>query len=123
MNVPAPTNRLPRREAVKWLLAATATLSLLDWRTLGASPVPAKGYGLDPNLLETYSPGDLWPLTLTETQRRSATALCDVILPSDGKSPAASELQVVDFIDEWISAPYEEQQRHREIVVGGLAWL
>lgn len=120
---PLPQKRLPRREAVKWMLAASATLSLMDWRSFGAQPGPAKGYGLDLNLLETYKAGDLWPLTLTESQRRTALALCDVILPAEGKSPAASELHVVDFIDEWISAPYEVQQHHREIVVPGLAWL
>ncbi len=117
------SSRLPRRDAIKWMLAATATVSLLDWRVLGAPAASAKGYGIDPNLLETYNPGDLWPLTLTAAQRRCATALCDVILPADGKSPAASELHVVDFIDEWISAPYESQRQHREIVVPGLAWI
>lgn len=120
---PTTPRRLPRRAAIKWMLAASATVSLLDWRSFGAPAVPAKGYGLDPNLLETYNAGDLWPLTLTEPQRRTAMALCDVIIPADGKSPAASELHVVDFIDEWISAPYEEQQYHREIVLNGLAWI
>ncbi len=88
-----------------------------------ASAGSAKGYGLDANLLETYNPGDLWPLTLTDAQRRTATALCDVIIPADDKSPAASELLVVDFIDEWISAPYDEQQQQRETIVNGLIWL
>ena len=117
------THRLPRREAIKWVLAASAAFSFFDWRAFGGAVVSAKGYGLDPNLMETYNPGDLWPLTLTEAQRRTATALGDVILPADGKSPAASELHVVDFIDEWISAPYDEQQQQREIVVNGLIWI
>ena len=117
------TNRLSRREAIKWVLAASATFSLFDWRAFGAATGSAKGYGLDPNLMETYKPGDFWPLTLTEAQRRIATALCDVIIPADDKSPAASELHVVDFIDEWISAPYDEQQQQRETVVNGLIWL
>jgi len=117
------SNRIPRREAIKWVLAASATFSLLDWPTFGAVAGSAKGYGLDANLMETYKPGDLWPLTLTEAQRRTATALCDVIIPADDKSPAASELHVVDFIDEWISAPYDDQQQHREVVINGLAWL
>jgi hypothetical protein len=120
---PTTPRRLPRRAAIKWMLAASATVSLLDWRSFGAPAASAKGYGLDPNLLEAYNAGDLWPLTLTETQRRTAMALCDVIIPADGKSPAASEVHVVDFIDEWISAPYEEQQHHREIVLNGLAWI
>ena len=117
------TNRLPRREAIKWVLAASATFSFLDWRAFGAAAGSAKGYGLDPNLMETYNSGDLWPLTLTGAQRRTATALCDVIIPADDKSPAASGLHVVDFIDEWISAPYDGQQQQREIVVNGLIWL
>ena len=120
---PKPTSRLPRRVALKWMVAASATISMLDWRSFGAPAATAKGYGLDANLLETYNPGDLWPLTLTEAQRRTATALCDVIIPADNKSPAASQLHVVDFIDEWISAPYPGQQAHREIIVNGLAWM
>ena len=122
MNATIP-KRLPRREAIKWVLAASATVSLLDWRGFGAPSVMAKGYGTDPDLLETYNAGDLWPLTLSEAHRRTATALGDVIIPADDKSPAASGLQVVDFIDEWISAPYPEQQHHREIIVNGLTWI
>ena len=121
--IPGPATRLPRREAIKWVLAAGATISLLDWRSVGAPAVPAVGYGVDPNLMETYKAGELWPLTLTDSQRHTAAVLCDVILPADGVSPAASEVQVVDFIDEWISAPYEEQRRHRDIVLQGLAWI
>jgi hypothetical protein len=51
------------------------------------------------------------------------SALCDVIIPADGKSPAASAVGVVDFLDEWISAPYPDQVGDREIVLPGLAWL
>ena len=115
--------RIPRRDAIKWMFAATATVSLLDVRAFGAQAVPAKGYGTDPNLTETYAPGDLWPLTLTAAQHRTVTVLADVIVPADGQSPAASEVGVVDFIDEWISAPYPEQRGHREIILDGLAWL
>ena len=120
---PNQTNRLSRREAIKWVLAASAVVPLLGWRALGAAAGSAKGYGLDPDLMESYDPGDLWPLTLTEAQRRTAAALCDIIIPADDKSPAASQLQVVEFIDEWISAPYQPQQQQRETVVNGLIWL
>lgn len=117
---PSP-HRLPRREAIKWMFAAAATVSLLQTRALGAPIV--KGYGTDPNLTESYKAGDFWPLTLNESERRVATALCDVIIPADGKSPAASEVHLVDFIDEWVSAPYELQQSHRKIVLDGLEWI
>jgi hypothetical protein len=122
MNPTAP-KRLPRREAIKWILTASASVSLLDWRSFGATTSPAKGYGPDPDLMATYNAGDLWPLTLTESQRLTAKALCDVIIPAEGGSPSASELSVVDFIDEWISAPYERQQSQREMVLQGLAWI
>ena len=120
---PLPTLRLPRREAIKWMLAASATVSLLELRSLGALAGRAKGYGTDPKLTQSYEPGDLWPLTLNKSQRRTATALCDVIIPADDKSPAASELHVVDFIDEWVSAPYEHQQSQRKVILDGLAWI
>jgi hypothetical protein len=106
------------------MLAASATLALDPHfvRAQAAAPA-AKGYGTDPNLTKHYQPGELWPLTFTEAQRRTAAALSDVIVPADAESPAASAIGVVDFIDEWISAPYPDQQADRAIVLPGLAWI
>ena len=119
--------RIPRREAIRWVLAAAAASSVVEVGTLGfAAPektLPAHGYGTDPKLNEVYKPGDLWPLTFNGNQRHSAAALCDVIIPADDKSPSASKLNVHDFIDEWISAPYPRQQSDRKTVLEGLAWL
>jgi len=115
-------NRMDRREAIKWMLAASATLSVLDARSFGASAA-LSGYGTDPKLMEVFHPGDLWPLTFTKEQHGTASALCDVILPADKKSPSASELKVPDFIDEWISAPYPKQQADRQVILEGLAWM
>ncbi|HEV2435571.1 MAG TPA: gluconate 2-dehydrogenase subunit 3 family protein [Verrucomicrobiae bacterium] len=117
------SQRLDRREAIKWMLAATATVSLLNFRSFGASAPAATGYGTDPNLMKDYKPGDLWPLTFTREQHRAVAALCDVIIPADDKSPSASSLGVPDFIDEWISAPYPGQRADREDILPGLAWL
>jgi hypothetical protein len=114
--------RMDRREAIKWMLAASATLSVLDPRRLHAGNSGA-GYGTDPNLMEVYKPGELWPLTFTKQQHRTAAALCDVILPADEKSPSASQLKVPDFIDEWISAPYPRQGADKQRILEGLAWL
>lgn len=116
--------RMDRREAIKWVLAATASLSGLPGRGLGAMALAAStGYGQDPKLMEVYKSGDLWPLTFSLEQRRTAAVLCDLILPADEKSPAATELHVPDFIDEWISAPYPMQREDRERVLEGFAWL
>jgi len=118
------TKRMDRREAIKWMLAASATLSVLEARSFGAGTArTGTGYGTDPNLMEVYKPGDFWPLTFTPQQHRTAAALCDVILPADSKSPSASHLKVPDFLDEWISAPYPRQQEDRQEILEGLAWL
>jgi len=111
---------MDRRTTLKWVLAAAAVAPLKGHLLLAAE---ATGYGTDPDLLKTYKAGQLWPLTLTAAQRRTATALCDVIIPADEKSPSASAVGVVDFIDEWISAPYARQREMRTLVVEGLTWI
>lgn len=133
MNLPdqnPPLARMDRRAALKWMLTAAASVTLLD-RTTGAeagaagaaSPAAAAGYGTDPDLLRTYKPGELWPLSFTEKQRATAAALCEVIIPADAKSPSAAALGVHDFIDEWISAPYPGHDRDRGIILAGLDWI
>ena len=60
----------------------------------------------------------------TKLGRRSLLAiLVDVILPADARSPTASDLGAVDFIDEWVSAPYPDQQADALIVRDGLPWF
>src|SRR6516165_1934206 len=120
MNEP---QRIDRREAIKWIVAATATVSLLHFRNFGTPVSAATGYGTDPDLLKDYQSGDLWPLTFTPGQRRAVTVLCDVIIPADDRSPGASSVGVPDFIDEWVSAPYPAQQADRKEILEGLAWL
>ena len=116
---------MDRRTSLKWVLSAAAALPLGRFVPLaGAKDAgDAKPYGADPKLLEIYHPGELWPLTLTPQQRETAAALCDTIIPADDSSPGASAVGVVDFIDEWISAPYEHQRADRKIVLDGLAWI
>lgn len=117
--------RMDRREALKWIVAASAAISVLNIKSFGAPPARpgAHGYGPDPDVMGSFKPGDLWPLTFNEEQRATVTALCDVIIPADERSPAASSLKVPDFIDEWISVPYPEQAADRTQILEGLAWL
>ena len=110
------------------MLAASASVPLLQQRGCAAlaatSPkLSAQGYGSDPDLTKNYCPGDLWPLRFTRAQRRTAGVLCDVIIPADSMSPSASAVGVVDFIAEWVSAPYPLQQHDRRVILAGLAWL
>lgn len=119
---------MDRRTSIKWMLAASASLPALQGVVVHAaqatgSAVAASPYGTDPDLLKIYKPGDLWPLTLTAAQRATATALSDLIIPADAMSPSASAVGVIDFIDEWISAPYETNRTDRKTVLAGLEWL
>ena len=57
---------MDRRDAIKWMLSAAGSVALLDHDAFAQVPAPpaGAGYGVDPNLLKTYKPGDLWPLAL-----------------------------------------------------------
>ncbi len=115
---------IDRRTAIKWVMVAGAASQLPDFTFAATEPqASATGYGKDPDLLKRYAAGDLWPLTLRDAQLRTVTVLCDLIIPADDRSPAASAVAVPKFIDEWISAPYPSCARDREIIVAGLGWL
>jgi len=121
---------MDRRTTLKWIVAAAASApSLGRFALAGQQPPPrpaariARGYGTDPKLLDPNKPGALWPLTFTKRQRLAATALSDLIIPADDVSPSASAVGVVDFLDEWISAPYERQEGDRKLVLDGFKWL
>ena len=141
-----PHTRLSRRAALQWVMGAVAASALPTdsyAQAAGSAPSPTlvpplrpathpatspatqpfNGYGTDPNLVRLHTPGDLWPLTFNEAQRATATALADVILPKDELGPAASELGVPAWVDEWISAPYPQQQADRKAVLEGLMWI
>jgi len=122
---------MDRRTTLKWMLAASAALPSLQSLAGVYAPqpfardVPASqpGYGTDPELLKEWHPGGPWPLTLGIPARLTTAALCDLIIPADDHSPAASAVGVMEFIDEWISAPYPQQRADREVIVPGLVWI
>jgi hypothetical protein len=112
-----------RRTAIQWVVAASAALQMPLSSAAFTAEAATRGYGQDPDLLKRHAPGDLWPLTLSEEQRRAAKTLCDFILPADAEGPAASTVGVVEFIDEWISAPYPQFAADRKMILDGLAWF
>lgn len=117
--------QIDRRTAIKWVVAAASAAHLPTFTHLAFANTPAhaQGYGKDPKLIDPYKPGDVWPLTFSAQQRKTAQVLSDLIIPADDVSPAASAVGVVDFIDEWISAPYPNFADDRKAVIEGLAWL
>ena len=109
---------LSRRDALKRVIGLSVALSAME---LPAFAQPDSGrIGGDPNLFKKEIP---WDRVLTDAEKRAVTALADLIVPADEHGPAASAVGVPDFIDEWVSAPYEQQQGDLKVIRGGLAWL
>ena len=117
-----------RREAINMILAgASAGVGAC---ALGAEddnehqrklPVAKpRGTLTDPDLLTKFMP---WEFVLTEAEMAVVTPLCDLIMPADDRSPAASAVGVPEFINEWASAPYEQNKNELELFRFGLEWL
>ncbi len=119
--------RLSRREVLQWFAASAVAAGFPVQGSAAAEAPPAPafpgGYGTDPKVAATYNPGDFWPLTLDAAQLQTVSSLADWIFPEDELGPAASALRVPEFFNEWVSAPYPQQQRDRALVLPGLEWL
>lgn len=124
--------RLTRRESLRRaaLVAAASGMPLgytaasevgtASWQWPDLKDITAAGYGTDPDLIHPKK--NIWPKTLTEAQRALVGRLADILIPAEGESPAASRVGVVDVMDEWVSAPYPDQQAHRRVILAGLLW-
>ncbi|HVW74863.1 MAG TPA: gluconate 2-dehydrogenase subunit 3 family protein [Rhizomicrobium sp.] len=126
-------SEISRRDTLAWVAAAFASPWIVApvepafaqeplglWKDVPVQPATASGYGTDPNLQKPVVP---WPLTLTPEQRESLRISADLMIPADDRSPSGAALNLDAFIDEWISAPYPDQQRDRWLFLSGLAWL
>ncbi len=111
-------NQLSRREALKRVIGLSVALSALEMPAFANTPV--RGIGTDPNLLKKEIP---WPLVLTEAEMKTVKVLGDIIIPADENGPEASAVGVPEFINEWVSAPYEQQQGDLVTLRKGLVWL
>ncbi|MDN4501502.1 gluconate 2-dehydrogenase subunit 3 family protein [Alteromonadaceae bacterium BrNp21-10] len=131
-------SKLSRRESLKWLglLSATTVIPLTTscatsidnlpvgkghWPQLKLPAITATGYGKDPNVI--IPPSAPWPKTLSSEQLGLVATLCDILIPREGDVPSATEVNVPDVIDEWISAPYSRQEQDRQQFLALLIWL
>lgn len=136
---------ITRRESLKWLgiLSASAALPTLagcestakkthvantldsslkgHWPNVTLSPITVKGYGKDPSMI--IPPKSPWPKTLTAEQLTLVAVLADILVPRDGDVPSATEVNVPDVIDEWVSAPYQRQQQDRLTLISAFIWI
>lgn len=94
-------------------------VTLLEEEAQAAAGGP-RGTPSDPDLLR---PKITWTNKLSAAELVTLTALCDMIIPADAKSPSASAVGVPAYINHWVSAPYDGNQRELIRVRGGLAWL
>jgi hypothetical protein len=124
---------ISRRVTLAWVAAASASpwavaqsepaqaqTAMGLWQDVSLTTVTGPGYGSDPNLIQPSVP---WPLTLGADQRAVLRIAAGLILPADAHSPSGESLHLDAFIDEWVSAPYEQQRRDRVMILSGLAWL
>lgn len=141
MSDETPTPSIDRREALKVMAVAATSASLVEGlaptaldaqqpvvplRRASSPPAPVpprsgpRGTPTDPNLLTAKAD---WPRLLSSAELVTLSALCDMIIPADEKSPSASAVGVPAYINEYVSAPYDWAERALVSVRGGLAWL
>ena len=131
-----PAAGVGRRDALK-AIAAAAVVPMLP-ATAEAAPAPApremlpmlddqqrpvkrkgpRGTPSDPVLQVAKAD---WPMKLSQRELVTLAALCDMIIPADAKSPAASTVGAHHYINEWASRPGGDTSLVR--VRGGLVWL
>lgn len=118
--------KIDRRTALTWIgvvgaaTAVAAGVVVYGPRVGGKTP-GMQGYGTDPRLVEPEKAA--WPRLLSDDELQAAAVLCDFILPASATAPAATALGIPDFIDEWVSAPYPDQEKDRPLIQGGLKKL
>ena len=106
---------LDRRDAMK-IIASSALAT-------PAAKVFAQQRGRslsDPDLL---NPKVHWQGVLTSDELAVLAVLSDLIIPADDKSPSAKTLGAHLFIDEYVSAPYDNSERALDTLRRGLVWL
>jgi len=114
--------KISRRSTLQWV-AVVAVAATLPRRAPAASSTriafsaTPHGYGTDPDLNQAAAP---WQRIMTTRQLRLAAVLSDIILPASESAPAPSAVGIPDFLDEWISAPYQQQQLDRRAILRGL---
>ncbi|HPF47748.1 MAG TPA: gluconate 2-dehydrogenase subunit 3 family protein [Emcibacteraceae bacterium] len=113
----------PNRRRVLQLMAVAGTSAayLSNYpNNLANAQVRQEGYGQD---VDVNNPVVTWDKILDTNQLKNLSVLGDLIIPADDKSPSASHLNITDFVNEWVSAPYPDQLKDRETITTGLERL
>ena len=111
----ARSGGLNRRRAIQWMLVAAAAAPATLYAVGNSAGPSGVGYGTDPNLLQP--PAESLAVTYHRNPPQGAEAAGGPDPAARGESPAASELGLVDFFEEWLSAPYPSQRDDRELIL------
>jgi hypothetical protein len=110
-----------RRRVLQMMAAAGTAVAVASNYSTGASAqTKQQGYGQD---VDVNNPVVTWDKTLSSNELKNLDVVGDLIIPADDKSPSASHLNITDFVNEWVSAPYPTQEEDRATVLYGLNWL
>ncbi len=111
---------LSRRSALKLIAVSAVTIPAAD-ALAGTSHNGSKVYSAtDPDLL---NPSVEWEMLLNQEELEILVDLCDLIIPADTVSPSASSLGAQNYINEYVSAPYPQNQGALKLVREGITWL
>ena len=116
----AYVTKVDRRTTLKWLAAVVATLPVAGRVRADTYVKTPGGYGTDPDLMNPDAP---WERIMSDYQLQQTAVICDLILPAEAPHPSASEVGVPDFVNEWVSSPYEQTQKRKKSILGGLEWI
>lgn len=120
-----------RRNALKIIASTTIAVPVLGCAEGGRAPV-AKGRVqnpaaatdtrslTDPDLL---NPNIHWNFVLSTEELLLLNVLANIIIPRDTVSPSAGDLNAQNYINEWVSAPYDNNRSDLIMVRGGLVWI
>lgn len=117
---------LSRRDALKWLAGTSAAGMAVPAIAAKNETEPAPLFTVtrhpihDPNYAKPTPP---WEKVFSPAELAATGALANIILPKDDLGPAATDVGVPEFINEWCSAPYDDKRQDCETIRGGLGWL
>jgi gluconate 2-dehydrogenase gamma chain len=115
---PLPPSPLTRRNFIHAIGLAAAGAA--------TSAVPSEAAASEEPALSGSLPNKAYVRKVfNEAQWRTASVLCDLIIPADDRSGSATQAGVPEFIDDWID--FRQQQDGNDAlmsqVFGGLMWL
>ncbi len=109
-----------RRRVLQLMAISVPSAAYLANVTEAMAQTRSEGYGQD---VDVNNPVVTWDKTLNGNILKNLDIIGDLIIPADEKSPSASHLNITDFVNEWLSAPYPDQRADKMTILEGLSKL